>query len=783
MVCEPLPASAKWTTQRLFANGEVGLILDPSDHSTLFQDSAGITPVTAPGQPVGLVLDKSRGLVRGPERITNGTFDVDIAGWAPVIANINWNNGALQIEHNSNVNAGRARTTAAIIEPEKTYEVTWEVVQFLGDATTTRFQSGDTNANQVPAFSAFSSSSIAGIGTKRVIARSGAGATSHFGIFTNGTLAGGGGVVVDNVSVRELPGNHPLQATAAARPIYGLLPKGLPRRNLLLNTGDMTLGFWNLFDSSKASREVFGTVNGEAAIKLTATVDTNAVMHITSSAVQVIAEQRYRVRANFKDVSNGFGMLMFGTSGSWNVRARIDLSTGAIAQATSNVQDIWRTSGWYTIPNPDGSFEVGATVWAVQNANAQVSMSLSKGITLNSTNAIGDAFLISAPQLEYGEVSTPYQRIGSSYNSVRNLLVRSEDFASTAWGKSSGVLVGNEYTAPVGVTATYLLEQVVPIATSATTLTASIVVKPGISGTLTTSFEIDAYQTNNGTTRYARFNLETNTVVIQSECVGGILPLEDGKKLVWITYPGSVVLPNSRIRFIKRFSVVGDGSSVFLYRTQLEIGPNVTGYQKTLSQYEVLEDGVESCHYLQFDGIDDSLVTPSVNLSGGDKMTLVAGVRKLTDAAFQTVLEHTANPESTDGGFGIGAASNSGDSSRRTFFFTSRGTTGNKSVVVGQFPAPTSAVLSARLDNAATDSDQVLPQTNAKVGGVVSSSVDTSPGNFADDQMFIGRRGGTSSSLNGQIFGLVVRNTDSTAAEVAQSEKLLASNTNATTLL
>lgn len=43
----------------LFAAGEQGLWIDPSDFSTMFQDSAGTTPVTATGQPVGLILDKS----------------------------------------------------------------------------------------------------------------------------------------------------------------------------------------------------------------------------------------------------------------------------------------------------------------------------------------------------------------------------------------------------------------------------------------------------------------------------------------------------------------------------------------------------------------------------------------------------------------------------------------------------------------------------------------------------------------------------------------------------
>lgn len=43
----------------LFAASEPGVWLDPSDLSTLFQDDAGTTPVTAAGQSVGMVRDKS----------------------------------------------------------------------------------------------------------------------------------------------------------------------------------------------------------------------------------------------------------------------------------------------------------------------------------------------------------------------------------------------------------------------------------------------------------------------------------------------------------------------------------------------------------------------------------------------------------------------------------------------------------------------------------------------------------------------------------------------------
>lgn len=43
----------------LFSADEPGVWYDPSDLTTLFQDTAGTTPVTTPGQTVGLMLDKS----------------------------------------------------------------------------------------------------------------------------------------------------------------------------------------------------------------------------------------------------------------------------------------------------------------------------------------------------------------------------------------------------------------------------------------------------------------------------------------------------------------------------------------------------------------------------------------------------------------------------------------------------------------------------------------------------------------------------------------------------
>jgi surface protein len=69
---------AGFNVRSLFAAGEQGGWWDPSDTSTLFQDSAGTTPVTTLGQPVGLVLDKSG---NGNHAIlTNATWRITAEG-------------------------------------------------------------------------------------------------------------------------------------------------------------------------------------------------------------------------------------------------------------------------------------------------------------------------------------------------------------------------------------------------------------------------------------------------------------------------------------------------------------------------------------------------------------------------------------------------------------------------------------------------------------------------------------------------------------------------------
>lgn len=56
---QPSAGVSNWTPADLFKNGEKGCWYDPSDFSTMFQNIGGTIPVTAVGQPVARILDKS----------------------------------------------------------------------------------------------------------------------------------------------------------------------------------------------------------------------------------------------------------------------------------------------------------------------------------------------------------------------------------------------------------------------------------------------------------------------------------------------------------------------------------------------------------------------------------------------------------------------------------------------------------------------------------------------------------------------------------------------------
>jgi len=192
----------------LFVGGEQGCWYAPSNLSALFQDSIGSTPVTAATQPVGLALDQKKGLVLGVETVNNGTFSSS-SSWSPPSNNASITGGQFVFDGVTSIvgNAFLSINTPAVAPVVgKFYQVSFTISSDTTLPVYIRFGGVPTIGQSSP-----------GTYTQYVVAINTSAATVFTGSGT-GVRTG----AIDNVSVRELPGNHALQATAGSRPTLAL---------------------------------------------------------------------------------------------------------------------------------------------------------------------------------------------------------------------------------------------------------------------------------------------------------------------------------------------------------------------------------------------------------------------------------------------------------------------------------------------------------------------------------------------------------------------------------
>lgn len=171
--------------------------------------------------------------------------------------------------------------------------------------------------------------------------------------------------------------------------------------------------------------------------------------------------------------------------------------------------------------------------------------------------------------------------------------------------------------------------------------------------------------------------------------------------------------------------------------------------------------------WLLYDGVDDHLVTPSIDMTGTNKVAVFAGVRKLSDATTGIVVEFSANADSFNGAWYLAAPSLSG---ANKFTFRSRGTVNlaTASTTDTVYSAPISAVLTGYSDIAA-------PRAGLRINGSVDIVTTDSQGggNYGNHQLFRGRRGGTALAFSGLEYGLIVIGKSPSAAEFAAAETYL----------
>lgn len=350
--------AAVWSPLDLFAASEVGVWYDPSDFSTMYQDSAGTTPVTAVGDPVGLILDKSKGLVLGSELAPSNTFDSTV-GWATVS---NWTISGGSATHVPG-SAASQYSSVAPLTVGKTYLVTASVTVSAGGIQLLAGSSG------------------------------GSGGITASGDYTFRLLCIGDGVIrltptstafsgsIETISVKEIAGNHAYQATAASRPILGRTP-ATGQRNLLTYTEQ--------FDNAAWKKAVGATVTANSTVAPDGTTTADTVVYPAAPGYVYLGSSVFRP-------STTYTLSVWAKSVSGTQSIQMNAWDGAAtAQASKSVTTTWtRLEHTFTTAAGAGSGDLGFR---------------------NGADLVARDVVFWGAQLELGSSATAYQKVAAAYD-------------------------------------------------------------------------------------------------------------------------------------------------------------------------------------------------------------------------------------------------------------------------------------------------------------------------------------------------------------------------------
>jgi hypothetical protein len=372
-------------------------IVERFPNATLYQDLAGTIPVTAPGDTVGLMLDKSQGLVLGPEKVVNGTFDSGTTGWSTVAANsISVVGGQMKAEVISGSDGAYFGQEVPVVAG-KSYEV-----------RLTTISDGTSKIARMFVGSFWSGTPITpnSFGSHKVIYT--ATTTGHVVFWPYAATVGlGTYILCDNISVKEIPGNHATQGTIASRPTYGVVPQG-GRRNLLLWSEDYSNAVW-----------IAGTGASKSASKITNTSTTNVFVYQQVSGLPL---SRFTASVDFKKDTARYAQLTLGYStGNLRYAVLLDLDTGLFVEdantATALTEKSYSISsvvdGWYRI-SISGTGAAGVGFLVVSGTN---SLPVTRNADLDFTNATnGVAVNVRKADLRPASDLGNYQRVTTIYD-------------------------------------------------------------------------------------------------------------------------------------------------------------------------------------------------------------------------------------------------------------------------------------------------------------------------------------------------------------------------------
>jgi hypothetical protein len=178
-------------------------------------------------------------------------------------------------------------------------------------------------------------------------------------------------------------------------------------------------------------------------------------------------------------------------------------------------------------------------------------------------------------------------------------------------------------------------------------------------------------------------------------------------------------------------------------------------------------------HWLQGNGSSMCLASAAtLNLTGTDKITVCAGVRKTSDAASGIAVEASVDHALTIGSFVMAAPSVAGANSYR---FVSTGAVPSAAGTGVFAAAPNTSVLTG-LGNISGDSS-ILRRNGAVVETNLTDQGNT---NYGNHTIYAMARNNTTSFLNGNIYFLLIRGAITSGAQLSSLEQFAARKTGIT---
>jgi len=329
-----------------------------------------------------------------------------------------------------------------------------------------------------------------------------------------------------------------------------------------------------------------------------------------------------------------------------------------------------------------------------------------------------------------------------------NLLTKTEDFSDGVWTKASVTVTANATTAPDGTATADRIDFIAAvnarITQSVATQAASHLLKIWLKSDTPCTISLGNVLTNevtvNVTTTWQEFTY-TGTLPTGTSTPG----LKNGEAVVKSVFAwGASLVPANQ-------------STLPYQRVNTATDYNTTGFLP----------------YLKFDGVDDSLSTNSISFTSTDKMSVFAGVRKLSDAAGGMLAELSASASTNNGSFYVSAPE-----STSNYGVRARGATGTGGYSPTTFTAPITNVVAAQLDlSPATVAAAVIPRINGAVNQTNIANVLPGGGNFGNYPLYIGRRNNATSPFNGQMYSMIIVGKAVTAGELSNTETFVATKT------